>query len=201
MTRLLLVRHGQTPSNIAHVLDSAPPGPSLTDLGREQAEQFAVRTADEPISAVYASSAVRAQETAAPLARLRGLPVTVLPGVHEVQAGELEGRNDPEALAAFVEVFAAWTDGALHRSMPGGDRGDAVIERFAADIAKLRADHPDETVAVVSHGALMRLGAEVLADNVGPQLASAGLIPNTGHILLEARGAGWHCLEWTGVRL
>ena len=201
MTRLLLVRHGQTPANVDHVLDSAPPGPSLTDLGRRQAESFAERTAHEPVAAVYASTAVRAQETAAPIARRRGLPVTVLSGVHEVQVGDLEGRSDPEALAAFVEVYKAWTDGALDLSMPGGDTGTAVIERFTADIAKLRADHPDDTIAVVSHGGVMRLGAEVLADNVGPQLANAGLIPNTGHIILETRGSGWHCLEWTGVLL
>ncbi|MFC7618515.1 histidine phosphatase family protein [Actinokineospora soli] len=115
--------------------------------------------------------------------------------------GDLEGRSDPEALAAFVEVYRAWTEGDLSVSMPGGDTGADVVDRFTADIAKLRADHPGETIAVVSHGGVMRLGAEILADNVGPQLANAGLIPNTGHILLEARGTGWHCLEWTGVPL
>ncbi len=201
MTRLLLVRHGQTPSNVKHILDSAPPGPSLTALGREQADLLAERTAGEPIGAVYASTATRAQETAAPLARLRGFGIGVLPGIHEVQAGDLEGRNDPAALAAFVEVYKGWTEGELHLAMPGGETGEAVMERFTADIARLREDHPDELIAVVSHGGLMRLGAEVLADNVGPQLANAGLIPNTGHILLESRGSGWHCLEWTGVRL
>ncbi|GGS18157.1 MULTISPECIES: histidine phosphatase family protein [Actinokineospora] len=201
MTRLLLVRHGETISNVNHVLDSAPPGPPLTALGRRQAEAFAERTKHEPVTAVYASTAIRAQETAAPMAVRRGLDVAVLAGVHEVQAGELEGRNDPEALAAFVEVYRGWTEGDLHRAMPGGDTGHAVLERFAADIAKLRADHPDETVALVTHGGILRLGAELLADNVGPQLANAGLIPNTGHVLLETRGDGWHCLEWTGVRL
>ncbi|MFC5290625.1 histidine phosphatase family protein [Actinokineospora guangxiensis] len=201
MTRLLLVRHGQTPSNVKHILDSAPPGPSLTALGREQADLLAERTAEDPISAVYASVATRAQETATPMARRRNLGVTVLGGIHEVQAGDLEGRNDPEALAAFVEVYRGWTEGALHVAMPGGETGAAILERFTADIDHLRESHPDELVAVVSHGGLMRLGAEVLADNVGPQLANAGLIPNTGHILLESTGRGWHCLEWTGVRL
>ncbi|MGX7823638.1 histidine phosphatase family protein [Actinokineospora sp. 24-640] len=201
MTRLLLVRHGETPSNVGHVLDSAPPGPSLTELGRHQAEVFAERTADEPVTAVYASVAIRAQETAAPLAKRRGLDVSVLNGVHEVQVGDLEGRADPDALAAFVEVYRAWTDGELHLSMPGGETGQDVLDRFAADIAAVRAAHPDETVAVFTHGGVLRLGAEFLADNVGPQLANAGLIPNTGHVLLETRAGGWHCLEWTGVRL
>ncbi|MGW5050777.1 histidine phosphatase family protein [Actinokineospora sp. NPDC004072] len=201
MTRLLLVRHGETISNVHHVLDSAPPGPPLTDLGRRQAEAFAECTGAEPLTAVYASTAIRAQQTATPMAARRGLAVDVLAGVHEVQVGDLEGRADHEALAAFVEVYRGWTEGALHLAMPGGDTGHDVLDRFMADIATLRTTHPDETIALVTHGGILRLGAEALADNVGPQLANAGLIPNTGHVLLESRGTGWHCLEWTGVRL
>lgn len=199
--RLLLVRHGETPSNVEHKLDSAPPGPSLTDHGREQAGALVRRVAELPVTAVFASTAVRAQETAAPLAEARGLPVEVVDGVHEVQVGELEGRADPEALTRFVEVYRAWTEGELDLPMPGGETGRQVLDRFAAAVAAIRRAHPEGLVVVVTHGGAIRLVAEWMADNVGPQLANAGLIPNTGYVLLEARGSGWHCLEWTGVAL
>jgi probable phosphoglycerate mutase len=45
--RLLLVRHGQTESNVNVVLDSLPPGPPLTQLGRQQAAELAERLAAE----------------------------------------------------------------------------------------------------------------------------------------------------------
>jgi broad specificity phosphatase PhoE len=37
--------------------------------------------------AIYASSMIRTQETAAPLADLLGLPIVVLPGLREIDAG------------------------------------------------------------------------------------------------------------------
>jgi hypothetical protein len=38
-----------------------------------------------------------------------------------------------------------------------------------------------------------------LATNVTPALAEAGLLPNTGRIVLEDVGDGWKCTSWTGV--
>ncbi|MGQ0840507.1 histidine phosphatase family protein [Actinokineospora sp.] len=199
--RLMLVRHGETPSNVRHLLDSKPPGPPLTELGRRQAEALAERLADEPVAAVYASTAVRAQETADPVAKAHGLTVEVLDGVHEVQVGELEGRSDAEALGTFGGVFIRWTRGDLAAAMPGGETGEQIVERFFAAVSAIRAAHSTGLVVLVTHGGVIRLIAEMLADNVGAQLASAGLIPNTGHVLLQARDTDWHCVEWTGVEL
>jgi probable phosphoglycerate mutase len=197
----MLVRHGETVSNVQHVLDSRPPGPPLTELGRRQADALADRLVDEPIVAVYASTAIRTQETAEPVAKSHGLSVEVLDGVHEVQVGDLEGLSDEESLKTFTTVFIGWTLGELDVPMPGGETGAEIHQRFLADIRAIQARHPDGLVVVATHGGVIRLVAELLSDNVGPQLANAGLIPNTGHVLLESRDSGWHCVEWTGVEI
>ncbi len=197
---LMLVRHGETPANVKHILDSLPPGPPLTEVGRRQAEALGERLADEPVTAVYASTAIRAQETAGPVAKTHSLAVEVIDGVFEVQVGELEGLADTASIERFLVVFSEWTRGNLDVAMPGGgENGKQVIDRFDVAIATIRAAHPDGLVVLVSHGGAIRLVAEYLADNVGPQLANAGLIPNTGQVLLELRGDHWHCVEWTGV--
>src|SRR5699024_9022160 len=69
MTRLFLVRHGQTTSNEIHALDTALPGASLTTLGREQAGAAGryLRNASDRVH-VLSSQAARAQQTAAGLA-------------------------------------------------------------------------------------------------------------------------------------
>lgn len=64
--RLLLVRHGQTPSNVEFLLDTAVPGPGLTALGERQAAALPEALADEDIEALYVSTLVRTQLTAAP---------------------------------------------------------------------------------------------------------------------------------------
>lgn len=118
--KLYLVRHGQTPANIAKKLDTALPGPSLTELGHEQARQLAEKLATEPVEAVYASYATRAQQTAAPLAQALGLQVEPVAGVHEIVVGDLEGRNDPAALEQYLSVARSWTRGELQVAMPAG---------------------------------------------------------------------------------
>ncbi|MBM7771144.1 putative phosphoglycerate mutase [Actinokineospora baliensis] len=199
--RLLLARHGETPSNLKHALDSRPPGPPLTDMGQRQANALADRLAEDQVVAVYASVAVRAQQTAEPVAKRHGLSVDVVEGLHELQVGDLEGRSDEAALRSFGEVYTRWTQGDLAAAMPGGESGEEIRGRYLATIERIRANHPSGLIVVVSHGGIIRLGAEWLADNVGAQLANAKLLPNTGHVLLEPRPTGWHCLEWTGVDL
>ena len=79
--RLLLIRHGQTPSNVIGALDTAIPGPGLTELGLEQADAVPAALSAEPIGAIFASTQLRAQLTAAPLAEDRGLTVEIRSGL------------------------------------------------------------------------------------------------------------------------
>lgn len=201
--KLLLVRHGQTDGNVRGALDTALPGPPLTELGREQARDLVLRLDGEPVVAVYASRAVRAQQTAAPLAAKLGFDVEVVDGVHEIAAGHLEGKTDKDSVAAYMSVVREWALGRLASSIPGGETGEQVRARMLDAVAGLRARHErahaDGTVVLVSHGGAIRLGGEWLADNVAADVANRSLIPNTGIIELEATDSGWTCLTWAGA--
>jgi broad specificity phosphatase PhoE len=204
--RLLLIRHGQTDGNVRGALDTVLPGPPLTELGQAQAVDLAARLAGEPVVAVYASRATRAQQTAAPLAARFGLDVRVVDGVHEVVAGDLEGATDHESIRTYMDTVRRWTLGDLEASLPGGENGTSVRTRMLDAVARLRAKHeqadPDGVVALVSHGGAIRLGAEWLAPNVHADVANAALIPNTGLVELHARPEGqWHCLTWVDTPL
>jgi broad specificity phosphatase PhoE len=204
--KLYLIRHAQSLANVEGKLDTAPPGPPLTDLGRQQAEALAEQLGGEPVVAVYASVATRAQQTAAPLAAALDLEVQVIDGVQEVFVGELEGRSDRPAIEQYLQVVRPWTRGELGGSMPGGESGEDVRRRYLDAVGELRAKHeggdPEDAVALVSHGGAIRLGAEWLADNVRPEVADAGLLPNTAIVELESRPDGrWHCLRWADLQL
>ncbi len=198
--RLILVRHGETASNVKMALDSLPPGPPLTDAGVAQAAALAEQLAAEPVAAVYASTAVRAQQTAAPVAAAHGLDVEVVEGVQEIFCGDLEGRHDREAFEIFIATVKQWAEGDLDVPLPGGESGRQVLDRYLDAVDKIAAKHADgETVVLVSHGASLRMGALALARNVSPALAEAGLLPNTGRVVLERTSDGWRCTSWTGV--
>jgi len=202
--RLYLVRHAQSEANVRKILDTALPGPPLTELGRQQAEALVETFADEPIAAVYASRALRARQTAGPLAAARSADVQVLDGVHEVDVGDLEGRGDQEAIETYGKVVHQWTQGALEVPLPGGESGHDVRARYVTAVDRLRERHDgtDEAVVLVSHGGAIRLGAEWLAPDVTAEVADTGLLPNTAYVRLDARpDGGWRCSEWAGIRV
>jgi len=198
---LVLVRHGQTDSNVLKSLDTLPPGPPLNELGFAQAEALGKVMAVEPVTAVYASTAVRAQQTAAPLAARLDLPVQVVPGIHEVFCGDLEGRSDQAARELFDEVYDAWAKGDLARRLPGGESALGLRARFLPVVAELWARHagtPDRLLVVVSHGAAIRLAAGAL---IG-EYADTRYVPNAGRVVLAPvddgpdGAAGWLLKSW-----
>lgn len=194
--RLHLVRHGQTGSNLIRALDTAEPGAPLTDEGHRQAAAVGAAFADEPIGAVYASTLVRTQQTAAPLAEPRGLPVVVRAGLREVVAGDLEMRTDDDAVRQYLGTMMRWADGDLDAVLPGGESGRATLDRFDAVVDEIRGTGVD-VAAAVSHGAMIRMWAITRAANLTVQDAVVQTLDNTGVVTLEEDGAGgWYATRW-----
>lgn len=196
--RLTLVRHGQTPSNVLGLLDTASPGPGLTDLGRLQAAALPRALDGEPVDAVYASTLVRAQLTAGPLAAARGLPVLTAEGLREIDAGELEMLGDAESVHRYVGTLLAWLEHDLDRRMPGGPSGREVLERFDAAIAEIGDTvGADGAVVAVSHGAAIRVWATTRAANLASTLGESNHLGNTGAVVLDGRpGGSWRAVSW-----
>ncbi|NKX50528.1 histidine phosphatase family protein [Arthrobacter deserti] len=195
--RLPLIRHGQTPSNVQGLLDTAVPGPGLTRLGHEQAGALPAALAGEPIEALLASPALRAQLTASPLAGSTGLEVQVRHGLREISAGDLELMADGAAHRAYMSVVFGWTAGDLDQRMPGGPDGHETSGRFDAVISELLA-WGLQTAAIVSHGAMIRSWAGARAANLGADYVARNILGNTGVVVLEGDGNGWEALSWMG---
>jgi probable phosphoglycerate mutase len=199
--RLLLIRHGQTPGNVLGQLDTAHPGPGLTELGERQAEALSRALANEPIHTLYASTLVRTQITAAPLARVHGLETEILQGIQEIEAGALEKLTDHESHKRYLGTIFSWADGDLERRMPAGPSGRDFFERYDAAIAKIAARANENgnpgAVAVVSHGAAIRVWAGLRAGNIEPEFAIKHVLDNTGIVALEGDpGTGWELIHW-----
>lgn len=196
--RLLLIRHGQTPANVDGALSSAAPGPDLTDLGREQAAALAEAFADEPIDGLYASILVRAQQTAEPLGRSLGLPVTVLDGVHEIEAGDFEGRTDPESVKGYLAPIMKWGGGDLTATIPGAYDGVHFLTRFDRSVAQAADEHGDDaTVAIVSHAGAIRVWLGGRTTNLDPAFTSSHTLHNTGVIVVVGTPTGgWRVESW-----
>mgnify|MGYP000175321077 CR=1 FL=1 len=201
--RLILIRHGQTPSNVEHFLDTAVPGPGLTELGLAQAAALPEALAGEPVDGVFASNLVRTQLTADPLAAALGLPVQVRDGLREISAGSLEMRNDRDAIISYLKTVFRWVEGDLDTRMPGGPDGRETFARFDAVIAELQASGLSMPV-IFSHGAMIRAWCTARAENVEPDFMVENALSNTGMAVMESvpgeDGApdSWRLLSWMG---
>lgn len=196
--RLLLVRHGQTPSNVIGSLDTLIPGPELTSLGQEQAEALPAAFEKEHIEGVYVSELQRTHHTAAPLARALGLEPVPLVGLNEIHAGGLQGRTDLESALVYRGATQAWLQGRLETRMPEAEDGQTFLARYDAAIDEIESRHaPGSTVAVVSHGGAIRVWAGSRAGNLPWEFCAANHLANTGLVVLEGgREAGWIALSW-----
>ncbi|GAA3882952.1 histidine phosphatase family protein [Leifsonia kafniensis] len=199
--RLLLIRHGQTPSNVRGVLDTLVPGPGLTELGLEQAAAIPAAVAGEGIGALFASVQARAQLTAGPLAASLGLPVHVREGLREVIAGDLDMKSDAASIEMYHDVAFSWAAGDGERRMPGGETGVETFGRFDRVIDEAAASG-NGTVACVAHGLIIRAWTAARSSNVDAAMASRNVLRNTGVVTLEGSPAvGWTVLSWAGTAL
>ncbi|WOC13672.1 histidine phosphatase family protein [Gordonia sp. MP11Mi] len=151
-TRLVLLRHGQTPLSVERRY-SGHGDPALSDIGLEQAAAAATRLADAPfgqIDAIVSSPLTRTRATAEFAARVLGLDVTVHDGLIETDFGDWEGLT-------FTE--AAGRDGRLHRrwlsdadvTPPNGESFAQVGQRIAQVRDDLVDQYAGRTVLAVSH--------------------------------------------------
>lgn len=148
-TLVLLVRHGLTPTT-GKVLPGRAAGLHLADEGRRQAEAAARRMGRlERVAAVYASPLERARETAAPIARARGLAVRIERDLSEVDIGDwtglslkkLRGRPEWRIVQRYPSGFR----------FPGGESFAEMQTRVTSAIGRLVERHRGETIVAVSH--------------------------------------------------
>lgn len=195
--RLILIRHGQTSSNVHDLLDTGAPGADLTELGRQQAQAVPHSLLDEDIDLIYASNLVRTQQTAAPLITQRGIDLRVRPGLREISAGDLEMRGDERSHRAFLGAIFGWAHDPTGR-VPGAESGAEVWQRYDEVIAEAHAEGA-RTAVMFSHGAVMRSWCAARVENVTGEHAAYHPITNTGAVVLEGSPReGWWAHLWEG---
>jgi len=148
-TLVLLVRHAVTPTT-GIKLPGRAPGLHLSDEGRRQADATAGRIARVPkVTAVYASFLERARETAAPIARPRGLAVRIERDLGDIDIGEWTGLSLKQARRKPEWEIVLRHPSGFH--FPGGESFTEMQTRVTEALARLVARHPGELIVAVSH--------------------------------------------------
>ncbi|MBI2914924.1 MAG: histidine phosphatase family protein [Firmicutes bacterium] len=151
MTRIFLVRHGETSWNMERRYQGNK-DVLLSKEGRRQATLLARSLRGRDIARIYSSDLRRALETAAIVGAHLGVPVFTEPALREANFGVWEGCTQAEVAERFPEVLASWRHDSVNTRVPGGETAFEVQERAYQALLGISGTHPGETVTVVSHG-------------------------------------------------
>ena len=159
--RLVLIRHAEPEASVhGRVYGALDVG--LSKRGLRDAKKLASTVRGLDLDAVYASPLRRAVETATPLARERGLDLTLREGLREVDFGELEGRTYEEIGEDHADLFRAWATNPSAIRFPGGEDYVGLKARVLTAVEEIR--ERTTSAAIVAHGGVNRV---VLADALG----------------------------------
>ena len=150
VTRLYLIRHGQSAGNAEGRFGGHGPTP-LSDLGQRQAELTAEALSKENISAIYSSDLYRAAQTAEPLSRLAGVPVLTKSAFRERNVGVLEGLTFDESKQHHPKDYYALVNRNYHHVITGGESYRQLVKRAMNEVWEILRKHQGERVAVFSH--------------------------------------------------
>ncbi|MBO5051034.1 MAG: histidine phosphatase family protein [Clostridia bacterium] len=156
MTAFVIIRHGESEANLyrRHAGQQDVP---LSPLGHAQAACMAEYVAKHfRIDAIYSSDLSRARDTARPLAERLGLPIRERSDLREISVGNWQGRPFDEVAAKEPALYASYHAAPGLFTFPGGESFAALAARGARAFAAMAAENEGKTVAVATHGGLIR---------------------------------------------
>jgi broad specificity phosphatase PhoE len=155
-TEVMLVRHGESEWNQSHRYTGQQDVP-LSDLGKEQAFRLAERLKDDGLTAIYASPLRRARDTARAIGALAHVPITLEPGLAEINHGAWEGLTAVQVSEKFPAEYHQWRVQPHAVVMPAGESLDDVGKRAAAVWYSALLEQRGGKIVICSHDAVLRV--------------------------------------------
>ena len=158
MTRLLVVRHGETMFNREKRFQGWLDIP-LSDFGSAQARACGAYLAQSPfipVTRIYSSPLCRAQQTAKAIAGALGADLATEERLREIDVGKIAGMTWEDVAVEYPQLMEE------HRRNPTGTRypgGESVLDVWdrAGDLLRHVVEvHRGETVVVVGHAIILK---------------------------------------------
>lgn len=156
MTRVFLLRHGETKWNIEKVFRGRSEIP-LNDTGRRQAELAAAHLKPKDIHFIYTSPLSRAKETADICGRILDLRPVVDEHFTGLAFGPWQGKPHTEIKEKFPDLYKVYKDEFHNLKLEGAETLQTAFDRCMSGLADIEKKHPDSNVLIVSHRVICKL--------------------------------------------
>lgn len=155
-TTVLLVRHGQTSSNVTGFYMGWS-DEDLNEVGYTQARSLSSRLASLPVASVYTSPLRRAYTTAAILAEPHKLELKFSDDLAEIRLGDWQGLHTNEIKRRWPELWQQSRIDPSELTMPNGESFDQVTERAVRAFEMVIKANQGKLVAIVTHDVIIRV--------------------------------------------
>ncbi|WP_415035019.1 histidine phosphatase family protein [Azonexus sp.] len=194
LTRLCLVRHGETAWNaerrIQGQIDIA-----LNAAGRRQARAAGMALRAAGLTALFSSDLQRAWETAGLIGAAIGLTPQPEPALRERDYGIFAGLTYAQAEAEHPEAYAAFAGRNADYAFENGESLHGLYRRVTQRLQQLAAQHAGEAIGLVVHGGVLDVINRFVRGKP-LEMARDFLIPNAGMNWLELRDGVWRIVCW-----
>ncbi|MBO5882807.1 MAG: histidine phosphatase family protein [Clostridia bacterium] len=156
MTKLILVRHGQSIANAENKF-AGHSDFDLSPLGKTQAEltgEYIVKR--EKIDKIYASDLLRAYNTVVPASKKTGIPIIPTTSLREIFAGEWEALTVGAIAENYPIDFDKWKNDFSNSRPTGGESVEELYYRIRDAICAIAEENPNCTVLIGTHATPVR---------------------------------------------
>lgn len=156
LTRLYLVRHGETDWNQKSIFQGQT-DVDLNKKGRDQACKTAELFQEIEIDQIYSSDLKRAKNTARLIVRDKNLEVRENKQLREVSFGDWEGLSFAEIKKQYPDQVVSWQQDPIHNSPPAGEKLLNFKLRIEDFFEKIISRHQGDKILVVTHGGVIKV--------------------------------------------
>lgn len=154
MTKLILIRHGQTDFNIQKRYCGYS-NPSLNEEGRRQVNLLKNTLCEMKADILYSSDLLRAMETAQIL--LPDMSIQKNEKLREYNFGVFEGLTYDEIMKTHAGIFSEWIDDPSKRALPEGDSFISFSKRINDGLDSILLMNKQKIIVLVTHSGPIRL--------------------------------------------
>lgn len=155
MTKLFLIRHGETQWNVESRAQGSQ-NIQLSEKGIFQAKLLANRMKDYKIDCIYASNLDRAYETAKLLGNALNVDVITMSELKEMSFGKWEGLTNAQIQESYGDHYIVWRSKPHEANIPDGENLLDVQKRALEAVHKIISHNKNKNIVIVSHGVTIK---------------------------------------------
>ncbi len=191
MTKILLVRHGESQANRLRVFAGSY-DIDLEERGVQQAEKTARYIAEHfQVDAIYSSDLIRAYKTAEAIAQEVKLPITAVRELREISAGAWEAVPYGEIGDKFGDDFYIWQNDIGKARCTGGESAKELGDRVMAAITKIAEENDNKTVVIATHATPIRAMECMIETGSVEEMKNYSWVSNASVSILEYENRKW----------